>query len=55
MFAWCRNSLVIAVALLVLSACSGGGGGGAGQQGQPPAKQGAGEWNQLIWDQDSWK
>jgi|GEM_PF-3105794 len=48
-----RNSLFIALVVLVFSACSGGGDSAA--PAQQSAQQGSGQWNQLVWDQDSWQ
>jgi hypothetical protein len=41
---------VLPLVLLLSVACSGGGGGGDGN-----VQQGKGEWDSLVWDQDSWR
>ena len=48
-----RGSLLIILALWLVSACSGG--GGASEQPKTPKQQNSGEWNQMVWDQDRWQ
>jgi hypothetical protein len=49
-----RNGLILIFVLLVLPACGGGGGGEPQQNsGEDPGK--SNQWDQMVWDQGTWK
>lgn len=48
-----RLCIQVSLMLLLLSACSGGGDSGGGSEPQEPQR--SSNWDQMVWDQDSWK
>lgn len=52
-----KRSFVAFLLVSLLGACGGGGGGGSGSGGGgsgPPPGGGSSNWDELVWDQDSW-